>query len=909
MATNIDYTVQGARRKYHIDPTPSDITKNQLNNSEKIPYHLYRENPHLWSPYGGNVPGSFQDGIYTKLDTEKFAYGSKPTGAPEIGRVCVLPVASRIAIPPMGATSSWRQYCKNIQDQLVNRIYLLSPMRFYQSGPLHGGRSIDSLSIVSKPNTAPTRRIFHRAMEVVSLAHLNRNVQEHQDTKDGYYTDTALYPNVVKSNPLQQYEPLVDAKQINAVKNNVIHTTSERVTPVRFSDLTRSTTSERTMSYSQSYLYFTDLRPPEVLVRQDDEIRSSSPTKVIARRGGFAENTIQMLGGVVVESDTAYLEGKIDTGVYNERWYNNHQDLTGSLAHYVVPNNRYYTIYPRRFDAIKRNVEYQRDHSTNEVDLYSCLYSIETNDSVVVIEVNDRYLLENQPDVLSTWLSIPKYQDGEMSKIDHARYRHLSLFHINGSNNRIILKIGTEKLPARFVHSYSEKDYLNLFSFASETKSNMVLIAYTQEDIDKRVSEAENYFRLNDPPEGYTEDNRDRYSVFRTYRASAGLVETLKLQPHLPPGPTLRLERYFGTKNSYNIYHAYPCYPRATYYPNTDKAHVGIDKDVLPGTVRVGIVMRTKNTSPYQDSDGIIKNKYQWEIPSQLADRYPNPSTGSTSIYQRTWNYHLQEYYNEYVREAYKSNNPNPSVMYRYHMTYPDPAIDGSKYSPVQLGSCINYAAMLMHVIVNDPPSAEDKVERIIVFEGLPDGQPIDLHFRSVYPIVTPLCVSGNDLNITFVIRCKLNLIVDLYDNETKNEPINYCFITINGVRNKVKIIYDEGCYIRFIHRNNKQHFRYRYLKMGHGSVMSDAQANTNEVRVYQREEGKKITREYEYIRPEGNREHLFAGYTPATNADLDRATHYKMRPYRDEDILRTGRVLHIGGGDQYIGFVSRNGG
>lgn len=876
MANEKDYSYQNAVKNYY-DPDTRRIDVSQQNDIDS-PYNYYSDFDHRVEVTRGNQKGNIPATVDINYITGNRNSLYKP--------IDLYFRESVISVPPPGSGISFKNYLKNVKEKLVGAQYLLSPIILVQN---QTDPVLANFLQINAPNGINKRKMFGKDVRVIgtdsgvsSIGFRQRFASDSLVVRNGrYYT-------------LEENNNEIDLH----VRNHQSYNSTQDPTQVTYNQFAGNPQG-RYMGYWQTEIDFIDLRPKEVILTPDEIIRWYDDQNI----AGTNQNNkpLKLIDPEFIPTNhLTDLISRSDT--YSEKWSNDSTRIVASLANISVQEDSYTVVSLPKYNAIRRTPVFLQTSNKRENDVYACTHKLIAKNSIVVIEIDD--------EDVESWLHIPLYSDEDIRELtEKARYLHYSLFHIYGSDNTIIVKIDTNKLNPKFVPAFHDQFSINLFSFDPESKNNRIVMAFTQSDLNKRKLAARNYFDRNIPPEGLTDQVKERYSLIRAYRAPAGLVETLKLQPHLPPGPTLRLDRYFGTKNSYNIYHAYPCYPRATYYPNTDKAHIGIDKDVLLGTVRVGIVMRSNNTSPYQDSDGIIKSKYQWEIPPQFADRYPNPSTGSTYIFHRTWNYHLQEYYNEYVQKAYLSNSPNPFVMYRYHMTYPDPVVDGNKYRPVQLGSCINYAAMLMHVIVNDPPSTIDKVERIIVFEGPPDGQPIDLHFRSVYPIVTPLCVSGNDLNITFVIRCKLNLIVDLYDNETKNEPINYCFITISGVRNKVKIIYDEGCYIRFIHRNNKQHFRYRYLKMGHSNIMSEAQANTNEVRVYQREEDKKIAREYEYIRPEGNRERLFGSYTPATNVDLDRATHYKMRPYRDEDITRTGNVLHVGGGDQYIGFVSRNGG
>lgn len=827
MAVEIDYSVQGARSKYHIDQTPSKINESQLkNDGRRTPYYLYGINPHPWPKYGGNVPGSFLGGIYTELETERFAYGSKPTGKDTVGRVIVPLIASRISIPPMGVGLSWQQYCQNIRDQLTDRIYLLSPIRFYQTGNLHNGNLIDSLSLVDKPPTAPLRTIFSQYVQVVGLPHLNREMQKHLDIKEGYYTDTETYTNAVRSPTPGQYTPLEETMRGAFDPSNKTRTNSNKLYPTKFSELSRSVTPGRTMGYSQSYLYFTDLRPPETIIRWDDGVSSSSPTRVIAKAGGYAESTIQMIRGSVVESDTDYLKGKIVQGVYSEKWYNNSQDLIGGLGHYVIPDHCYYTIYPKRYDGTRREVVYKYNRRYKETDIYSCLYSIETNNSLVVIDIDDRYLLKNKPDITSTWLSIPKYQEGEMNAIDHAKYRHLSLFHVRGSNNRIILKIGTERLPARFVHNHSDKDYLSLFSFAPGTKSNMVLLAYTQEDLDKRVQEAANYFRLNDPPNGYNSFNREHYSIQWTYRPSE--YSTTLVQGVSPGNPAKLTDldkdyfRYFDEDDIiHELYNAYPMIPRL----NNVNHGINLFGSFKAFTTNI-IVGNDKLTHlPYLERyDGVDASLYHIsdDVPT-LPENHPIKKMKGLS--------NLGTQYNDYFfYKPFAERDEKDLIKIKYHVHRHDPYTDGTKYEAFdQVRSCFNALALILHV----KPAVtidKDEKERVYIIEG---SEEKTYHFKTMYSNPVLFSVTGSNLNVTIIIKCKMNIVLnpaEYTSEEDRLRKVNsfiYTTVAVHGENNKVKIVYDEGAYIRFVHQGDQRPY---FIVAMNGNHNTPPEQGTNEV-------------------------------------------------------------------------------
>lgn len=526
-------TIEKARKKYHQTYFPNEMTIESLQfDQPRTPFHLYlkQPQPNFFPDQNGNKGTTMAWGsTQARINTKALTYNAPYPGALDVGLVIVPFHVSRIAIPPMGLGGGWSEYLKNIREQLQDKIYLLSPMYFYQSlnqRDKHGELLVNLTGLPIPANTS-ARKIFGKTMMVGSRGRLNPKGSP--DTLTGYLTDTKSYDTITKGMDYLSIKN-TNLRHLVASKTKTIETNVG--VKNNFMGLSSKNISELSMGYAQSYIYFTDLRPPEILLRQDSgQHVPEGPTYVISSGPQYGMNVSQMVGGTY-EMGSEYLKQKIDEGVYVEKWYNRCEEITGSLAHYDIPSNRYMMIYPKRFDATRRETRYHQNKDYYEDDIYSSVYSISTSDSLISIVIDDQYITKVHPNKNSTWLSLPQQTDTELISINHARYRHLSLFHINGNNNRIILKIGTEKLPAKFVHGHTDKDYLNLFSFAPNTKDNVVFIAYTQEDIDKRVACTENYFRLNDPPGGYTDSNRDRYAVYRTYTST-----TQKPPPPIRPVP------------------------------------------------------------------------------------------------------------------------------------------------------------------------------------------------------------------------------------------------------------------------------------------------------------------------------------------------------------------------------------
>lgn len=879
MTNEKDYSYRSATKSYY-DP---DTTDRELTKSK-------------WGLL--SAPTSFYTDYTSSIDlTDRPNKGGIPaiiSTSPILGvsRTAPEPVklffkTSKVSVPPPGLGVSLREYQRNIKNKLHGLQYLISPVILVQN---QTDSVLSKFTQLEPPNGIAPRTIFGRPLRVIGIDKIGTSTT---------YNQRFLNQNkIVESGQYRTFVESFDLGKIN--HEHVVKQTTSTQAPEagRYNQLTGTTTGSY-MGYWQTDVEFLDLRPKEQLTYHGGVIGWYDDKRL----DGTSIDNVQLVQdsrAIWAKNSLGNIKRIKTNQTLVDSWTTEPDYLLGSVEHYFMQDNRYWNVSLTKMIADRRQFHLSLTHRAD--DIYACAYSFETNDSIVVVEVDD--------EDVDCWLSLPEYDASQVTDIiqNRARYQHYSLFHIKGSNNKIIVKFNTTKLNPKMIPYFHDRLTVSLFSFAPNTEGNSIVMAFIQESLEKRKRCAENYFDRNLPAGGITETVKERYSLMRTYKGTGEglLVESIRFQTRLPEGDPMRAQRYFNMDDAYNIYHAYPCYSRLSYSRSGGFFPEIINRNNTG--VRVGLVMPNSGITTYTSSDGIIDQSFMWYVPENRKQTYTNLASNLDTAFQNDANHPVIGYNNQVTNRLMNDKTlVDPYVKYRYHLTYPDPAIDGVDVSPSQLGSCFNYAATVMHVIASG--HVNDTVERIIVIEGRPDGKPVDLHFKSAYLAITPFCVSGSHLNITFVIKCKLNLIVDLYDNETKNEPINYCFLCVNGTNNKVKVIYEEGCFIRFVHKNPKQHFRLRVLKFGHSSIMRDQDADTNEVRFYKRFGDLKVMNEGYFVCLEGKRDRPLTSWTPATDADLNRATHYKMRPYRDEDITRTGNVLHVGGGDQYIGFVSRNGG
>lgn len=480
MTTIKDYSYRSAVRDYYDPESHLTLDVTQLNQVD-IPYNYYTDYDHQIERKKGNLMGNISAEIDVGLLT-----GTQS----QIKPIDLYFRTSFISIPPPGTGVSLKQYLNNAKEKLYGAQYQLSPIVLAQDkqDPI-----LSNFHDIRAPKGIEVRKIFGKDVLVISIKKTVSNISYWQKFHPNY--------RIIEKGHYRTFKEVHDAKELHGIYGAIIRSSLDptKETFNRFS----GSTGGCYMGYWQTEIDFIDLRPKEVFRTNDEIIRWHRDANRIGVEGNDAPLKL-------VDHARYSVSHERSTEPFNETWYPYAEILKGSIAHYQVPNNQYMIIRPKQYDAPDRIPTFHRLVAIRMRDIYACAYSIEANNAIVVVEIDD--------ETVESWLYLPLYSSSHVQTLmNRARYLHYSLFHVIGSNNRIIVKFDTNKLNPKFIPMHHNQLMMNLFSFAPETTNNSVVMAFTQSNLAKRRHAGYHYFDRNLPPEGITEQTKDRFSLIRTY--------------------------------------------------------------------------------------------------------------------------------------------------------------------------------------------------------------------------------------------------------------------------------------------------------------------------------------------------------------------------------------------------------